>query len=409
MVKLIKTEGDYQEALARIEKLMDAEPGTPEGEELELLAALVEMYEDKHFLLDLPDPVEAIKFRMDQAGLTRKDLVSYIGGKSKVSEVLNGKRPLTLSMMRALNKHLGIPAEVLLKESGAEFPDEIPEIEWTRFPLKEMARLGWIDQAGDLKTSAEEIIRGFIIRASGKEIAPQPLFRKKEGGRRNAKTDNYALAAWCLRVLELARAGPLPNKYKPGTVDNDFLGRVAKLSFFGRGPLLAKEFLAKHGVHLIVVPHLQRTYLDGAVMLLPDGAPVVALTLRYDRVDNFWFNLLHELAHVGRHLSPQGEDFFVDDMSLRKHGARTEDPREREADEWAEEALIPSGIWAADPAKRVSGAAEVRDLAEKLEIHPAIIAGRIRYEQNNYRLLSRFVGQGQIREYFSGVPTSAME
>ncbi len=114
--RLIKTEQDYEKALIRIEGLMDAKAGTPELDELELLTALVEMYEDRHYPIDPPDPVDAIKFRMDQLGLTQKDMVPYFGSKSKVSEVLNGKRQLTLAMMRTLHKNLGISAEVLLSD-----------------------------------------------------------------------------------------------------------------------------------------------------------------------------------------------------------------------------------------------------------------------------------------------------
>jgi HTH-type transcriptional regulator/antitoxin HigA len=102
--------------LARIEVLMDAEPESPEEEELELLALLVETYEEEHYPIDLPDPVEAIKFRMDQEGLEPKDLISYIGSQSKVSEVLNYKRSLSLSMIRNLQEGLGIPAEVLIQK-----------------------------------------------------------------------------------------------------------------------------------------------------------------------------------------------------------------------------------------------------------------------------------------------------
>lgn len=116
--KIIKSEADYVSALAHLESLMDSLPGTPEEEELELFAVLIENYEDEHFPIDMPDPVEAIKFRMEQQGLTRKDLVQYIGSQSKVSEVLNGKRPLSISMIRALEKGLGIPAKILLQVPG---------------------------------------------------------------------------------------------------------------------------------------------------------------------------------------------------------------------------------------------------------------------------------------------------
>ncbi len=114
-IKIIKNEAAYEDALIRIEFLMDAELDSPEGEELELLALLVEKYEDEHYPIELPDPVEAIKFRMEQEGLTRKDMIKYLGSQSKVSEVLNYKRPLSLSMIRALTEGLNIPPEVLIQ------------------------------------------------------------------------------------------------------------------------------------------------------------------------------------------------------------------------------------------------------------------------------------------------------
>ena len=118
--KLIKTEEDYDSALARIDELMDADPGTPESDELELLVTLVELYEKVAYPIDLPDPIEAIKFRMDQMGLKQKDLIPYIGSRSKVSEVLSRQRPLSITMIRKLHEGLGIPADVLLREPGAQ-------------------------------------------------------------------------------------------------------------------------------------------------------------------------------------------------------------------------------------------------------------------------------------------------
>ena len=115
-IKPIKTDADYRAALTEIESLMVAEADTPEGERLDVLVTLVEAYERKHFPLDLPDPVEAIKFRMDQMGLTPKDLEPMIGRLNRVYEVLNHKRPLTLKMIWKLHRGLGIPAESLIKQ-----------------------------------------------------------------------------------------------------------------------------------------------------------------------------------------------------------------------------------------------------------------------------------------------------
>lgn len=115
--KIIKTEQDYEVALDYVATLMDAESGSTQEQELELFSLLVETYEREHFPIDSPDPAEAILFRMEQEGLTRKDMTAYIGSPSKVSEVLNRKRPLSLSMFRALHQGLGIPAEILVQDS----------------------------------------------------------------------------------------------------------------------------------------------------------------------------------------------------------------------------------------------------------------------------------------------------
>src|SRR3989442_1501181 len=112
--KVIKTASEYATALARIDKLMDAKANTPQGEELELLSLLVHEYEEKAFPIDQPDPVTAIRFRMEQQGLKPRDLVPFLGSRSRVSEVLSGRRNLSLKMIRALASGLGIPADVLL-------------------------------------------------------------------------------------------------------------------------------------------------------------------------------------------------------------------------------------------------------------------------------------------------------
>jgi HTH-type transcriptional regulator / antitoxin HigA len=113
-IKPIRKKTDYRAALKEIESLMAARANSPEGERLDVLVTLVEAYERKHFPMELPDPIEAIKFRMEQSGLTPKDLVPMIGQINRVYEVLNRKRPLTLEMIRRLHANLGIPAESLI-------------------------------------------------------------------------------------------------------------------------------------------------------------------------------------------------------------------------------------------------------------------------------------------------------
>jgi HTH-type transcriptional regulator/antitoxin HigA len=114
-LKLIKTEEDYKQALARLEEIFDALPNTKEGDELEIISMLIEKYEEKHYKIEFPDPIEAIKSRMEQMGISQTELSSIVGLKSRASEILNRKRKLTLEMIRKINDALKIPLEVLVQ------------------------------------------------------------------------------------------------------------------------------------------------------------------------------------------------------------------------------------------------------------------------------------------------------
>ena len=394
-IRPIRSEEDYEAACARISELMGAQLDTPEGDELDVLGDLVEHYEDKHYPIGMPTAIDAIEFRMDQAGLTRRDLIPLIGSRQKVSEILAGKRDITISMARALHKHLGIPADVLLQEPGAAFDSTYDEIDPRRFPLKEMAKRNWIPHLPDLRDRAEEVINTLVEKAGGPQAAALPLYRKNGHRRINAKTDPYALKAWCWRVLGLAKENPPQASYLPGTVTEPFMREVAQLSVHEDGPRRARERLAEHGIALVIEPHLPRTHLDGAALCLLDGRPVIGLTLRYDRIDNFWFSLMHELAHVSRHLDCDENELFIDDLSLTGG-----DPLEDEADTMAQDALIPPQLWEISPVRERATILAVYDFAREVDVHPAVIAGRVRHERGNYRLLSQLVGSGKVRRQF---------
>jgi len=245
-------------------------------------------------------------------------------------------------------------------------------------------------------------MRALIDRAGGFGAAPA-LYRKSTSGRRNAKMKPYALQAWCLQVLAEARKVPLKTPAEPGEITASFLRDIAKLSAFTEGPRLAQEHLRRHGIVLVTVPHLPNTYLDGAAMCTKEGVPVVGMTLRYDRPDNFWFCLLHELAHISLHMDGPEETTFIDDLSLRRSDHEDNDEKEREADEVAEEALIPREIWRAHPLPENPLASDVEAIARAAGVAECIVAGRIRFEKQNYRLLSQFIGHGEVRKHFEGM------
>ena len=395
-IKLIKTKDDYEKILKRIDEIFEAEPGSPAGDELELLTKLVEIYEEEKYPIDLPSPVAAIKFRMEQQGLKSKDLIPFIGSKSKVSEVLSGKRALSLNMIRKLHEGLGIPAEVLIQESGKELPDSSIMEHGINFPFTEMYKRGWfktffdgtLAQAKELK---EELIIKFVGNFNIQDVAL--CYNRKSENKESENLDDI-LMAWRIRVMNLAAAEKLP-KWDKDVLTEQFFSHLAMLSVFDQGPKLAKELLNKVGIHFIIEEHLEKSHLDGSSMLMPDGSPLIALTLRYDRLDSFWFTLFHELAHVKKHLSKNNTAYFDD---ITNEMSKT---IEKEADTYAKEMLIPMNIWKTSGLTISSTPIAIRNFAEEQHISPAIPAGRLRFENKKYTVFNNLIGNGVVRKMFN--------
>lgn len=392
-VRVIKNQRDYNAAITRLSKLMDEEldHGSSEEAELELLALVVESYEHRKVPAVSPDPIESIRFRMDQQKLSKKDLVPYIGSLSKVSEILSRKRPLSLAMIRKLHQGLDISAEVLIAGSESEDVDlsTEPQYSYTKFPLQEMLERGCFPDfkggASQLKEYAEDLVhkfmRGTLFDISRPVLLRAPLYQS--GSR---VMEEYALLVWRINVLKKARGLKLNTKYVEGTITKDWLRELAKLSRFEQGPLLAQEYLRDHGIALVTEPHFKKTYLDGAAML-DEHTPIVALTLRHGRVDNFWFALMHELVHVQKHLN-KSHLFIADNLDDKTRSSKNE----LEADQDARDALIPVGEWERSAVKINPSAENTIALADKLRISPAIVAGRVRFETENWRLLTGLLG-----------------
>lgn len=401
-VKIIKSEKDYEAAMARLSALMslDPKPNSKEENELELLALVIQDFERQTVPPVKADPIESILFRMDQMQLARKDLIPYIGSISKVSEVLSRKRPLSLPMIRRLHQGLGIPADILIEDVGTDSAvvDQEPEMDFSRFPLKEMLERGCFgDFEGNvqrLKDYAEDLVRKFMHDLLPKRMEPAFL-RAPMHQRGDRQADEVAILAWRMCVLRKAREIISTKEYKHDTITPAWLRELAKLSAFDEGPKLAKEYLARHGIILVIEKHFKRTFLDGAAMLDNDR-PIVALTLRHDRVDNFWFALLHELSHVANHLKPESP-VFIDDLDRTNPQSV-----EAEADAMAQEALIPEKSWSTARVRQTLSSEDAIAFADEIGVHPAIVAGRLRHEEKNFRLLSHLIGKtGQVSRTFA--------
>jgi HTH-type transcriptional regulator/antitoxin HigA len=396
--RVVRSEAQLREYLEEIERLAAIDPpvNSPEEERLSLLALLVEAYEKELVDFPVPDPRDAIIFRMAEQGLKQKDLVPFIGSKGKVSEVLSGTRPLSIRMIRALSDGLGIPAKVLVAEPKDSAPAD--ELDFSRFPFREMAKRGWLD-VGPNETTKDLIasVENFFKEVCGHQVG-YACFRRSMHIGGDVSTNFYGLNAWLARVLVASRESTKFQRLeyqRPSDVPG-YLRSLAQLSWSETGPLLAVEYLAKSGIAVVIEPHLSKTHLDGAALLDRDGTPVIGMSLRYDRLDNFWFTLLHEAAHVLCHLESD-QEAFVDNTQEDPDGER----KEIEANRLAQEALIPRSVWSRSHAYRRPSKETVLELAEELRIHPAIVAGRVRRETGNYKKFTNLIGNRQVKSLFS--------
>jgi HTH-type transcriptional regulator/antitoxin HigA len=373
----IRSDADHRKSMRRLQRLLSDPRRDPD--EFEVLSILIEKWEEERYVIASPSAVEAIQFRMERGDLKARQLEPYIGSRSRVSEVLNGTRALSIEMIRALNVHLGIPAAALINQPQGK-PDRMKP------PSK--PAMTKLQQLGVLK--ARESFSNFLLRAFG----PQPrnaLLRKTRTSRTNAKTDQSALFAWCAAVQILAAKERISATAAKRTLTIRDARTLAKLSTRENGPELVRGALAELGVVLVVLDHLPGTFLDGAAMCRhSDGVPIIALTRRHDRLDNFWFTLLHEFMHVVLHLDPD-RPLIVDDLEIRG-----DEDFEEEADRHAQRALIPPQVWSRNDTDDFD-LEDVARTAREAGVHPAIVAGRWQREHNDYRRFAKFVGRGEVR------------
>lgn len=393
-IRLIKTESQYRAALDEISRLAEADPeaDSADGARLELLAKLVEDYEKTRLAFDKPDPIDAILFRMDEQGLRQKDVADILGGKNRASEVLSRKRPLTLPMIRAVSAKLNIPPSLLIREPEVEYSSD-EDFDDPDIPLDVLLRRGWLE--------AGVTARQLIERLTAPSSSPVLLRHTRVFGSK-ARTNHVRIQLWLARVREIADSrGYLRDRYRKDALNVEVLRYVSKLSWMNDGPRLAMNFLAERGIALVIEPHLSPTRLDGAAMLGRNGAPVIGLTLREDRLDNFWFTLMHELIHAWKHLDSNDSRAIADENLERS--ANDDSEIESEANELAAELLIEKAIWRRSRAHLNPSVETIVELSNQLQISPAVVAGRIRHERKNYSLFSKLVGYRRVRDMFPEV------
>jgi HTH-type transcriptional regulator / antitoxin HigA len=328
------------------------------------------------------------------SGMSQTDLAERLGMKPQqvqryeATNYMGASLGRLIEISKALNVKASESFEGPKQASGSVFAwGNADDIVWGQLPYKEMIKRKWFD----LPRGANPIerVKDYFLHAAGPQFATA-LHRKKM--RSGNVPNEYALLAWQARILERARSKIEAEEIATFELDDRWLPELVRLTKRKDGPTHARDLLAKKGIVLVVERHLPGSYLDGAAMLADDETPIVALTLRYDRLDNFWFVLMHELGHVFQHLFDGLRYDFFDEES-----GDDGDAIEAEADKFALDALIPEAMWDQCLSRFALSEEAVKIDAETIGIDPSIIAGRIRKERGNYTILNDLVGRDQVR------------
>ncbi len=338
-------------------------------------------------------PIALIKARIAN-GLNQAQLAEKIGLKMQQiqryeSEVYETASIKTLAKIaEALD--LKLSAEIQIKQ--LEAPEQLDS---NNYPFKQMFQRRWFkDLAGsynDAVIDSRNILERFFEQSGLSKLQ----YRFNKTSIRTGSTINmYALKAWYARIVVKALDQPITGVYSKNTITEDWLKSLAALSIYPDGPVRAAEFLKDSGIKFVLEPHLDGTFLDGAALLWENDVPIIAMTTRYDRLDNFWFVLFHELAHVQLHLS-QNLAVIFDDLDVNMEGI------EKEADAFALNALIPAEVWRKSLVRFSPSKETIISQARSLHIHPALVAGRIRREKGDYTQYSDLVGLGKVRTCFA--------
>ncbi|MFL6844879.1 MAG: XRE family transcriptional regulator [Allosphingosinicella sp.] len=347
-------------------------------------------------LHDLPDIL--IRARIARA-MSQRDLADFLGMKEQQVQRYEAERYRSASLERlveiadALNVKITERGELV----GNGAFEDLDLGAASAFPIAEMFKRGWFeDFEGSLSAARKEassLVQAFLKNACA-SWTPTALHRKSM--RANGQVHEPAIAAWEARVLTLADRHRPAEQFVPAKATESWVEQLVYLSAEPDGPKRVGGHLRKVGIVLVIEPHLPGTLLDGAALRSAFGTAIIGMTLRHDRLDNFWFTLLHEVAHLKLHIDVDHYSAIFDDTESPA-GSKTEN----EADQFAQEALLPSSRWHACVSRFTRTEKAVLADAKRFGISPSIIAGRIRREANDYTLLRALVGAGEPRRQLS--------
>lgn len=328
-------------------------------------------------------------------GLTQRELANLAGLQEQQIQKYEKEQYSSASLNRishiASTIGFSFEAKLTLLHGVSSIDNMLGGLNLADFPFAEMNSRGWFSGLVDRRAPSADrarALRDFFVQAP-REIAPA-LHRKTAGSLSAPR--RAALVAWQARILTKARQRVgLARRFT--TPSAEVVSQLAKLSSDPRGIQKVVELLLGYGIIVVFERHLPKTKLDGAAMSLDGMYAVIGMTARHDRIDNFWFVLLHELGHIIRHWPRVVGEGILDEDA----GAESDELIEKEADEFSENAILPRATWQGSTVRFAKRPEDIKKFAARHDLHPALIAGRIRRERN-YTEFHDMLGSGEIRE-----------
>ena len=369
--------------------------------QLQTLYAQVTEYEElkdgKILIAQVKDlnelPIVLIKARIAN-GLTQAQLAEQLGMKEQQIQKYEAEKYESVSLRTLLRiagvLKISIDADVQIREA-----DSTNLYDVSRYPIKQMYKRKWFPAfSGTLNDAVRNssVLIASLFDEAG--ISNLKGAFNKQSIRSHADVNRDALNVWYARIIIKARDQLLENYFDRHAVDDQWFHHLVSYTIHENGPRQAVKFLKDSGIRVVFESQLEGTYLDGAALLVDKIYPVIAMTLRYDRLDNFWFVLFHELAHIILHLGIEFDCIF-DDLDTHEEGM------EKEADNFALNIAIPETIWKKSLVRFSPSKQTILNQAQTLKVHSAIVAGRIRWEYQNFFLYNELIGQGEVRKQFA--------
>ncbi len=328
---------------------------------------------------------------------SQKDLARRLGLKEQAIQRYEAERYRSISLANLLRiaRALSVRFSAEIRDSSQQswIPsfDEVPAPAQVQKVLKHAREHGWIQASDSSNDGGLSQLTRYIAEHVEVHGTPSLL---RTGLNVVDHSEDWTLLSWKAQITRMAKdvIGREKPQYRP--LDLSWLMDLVRLSRLDDGPFRSVKLLLQHGIVLIVERHIPGMSVDGAAFLV-DDIPVIGMTLRRDCLDNFWFTLMHEVAHVILHYRTGLASGFFDDVETLHV-----DDMEAEANAFASSLLIPEEVWSRSPARITKSAEPIERLATQLGISPAIIFGRVRMERKNYALFSDKIGRNKVRKHF---------